>query len=196
MILRVIAGLVVGGALGALAGHFGRCSSGTCPLTSTPIRGALYGGVMGCFVALTMAGNGLRSEPQEVVGEEDIVKIEGVEQFDGTVLKAEQPVLVDFYSDHCGPCRRLAPTIGKLASNYKGRAVVAKANLDGGRNGKLARRYGIRGIPAVLFFHKGEVVEEIVGLRGEGDYAGVLDRLLAEAGHGDGTPQGASDSEL
>ena len=69
----------------------------------------------------------------------------------------------------------------RLAGRYEGRAVVAKANLDGGRNAELAKRYGVRQIPTVVFFQDGEEVERFVGLRGEEDYAKVLDRLLKDA---------------
>ena len=91
------------------------------------------------------------------------------------VLKADKPVLVDFYADWCGPCRMLAPTIEKLAKQYEGRVIVAKVNVD--HLGQVASRYGIQGIPAVVVFDKGKEVQRLVGLRPAGDYTKVLDKL-------------------
>ncbi|MBP7052055.1 MAG: thioredoxin [Phycisphaerae bacterium] len=102
--------------------------------------------------------------------------INSAEDFDARVLRASQPVLVDFYADWCGPCRTLAPTIEKLAERYAGRAVVVKVNVD--RLSELAGRYGIQGIPAVLFFHAGKEVERLVGAQPERAYSEVLDRLI------------------
>ncbi len=70
----------------------------------------------------------------------------------------------------------LAPTIEKLAKEYEGRALVYK--VDVARLPQLANRYGIRGIPAVLFFHKGKEAERLIGLRPQREYTQVLDRLI------------------
>jgi len=83
---------------------------------------------------------------------------------------------VDFYSDSCPPCRRLAPTIEELAREYEGRAVVVKVNVVNVPD--LARRYGIQGIPAVLFFVGGEPVSRMVGLQSKDAYTKVLDGLV------------------
>ncbi|MCL5279114.1 MAG: thioredoxin [Planctomycetes bacterium] len=101
------------------------------------------------------------------------------EEFESAVLKADKPVLVDFYADWCGPCRMLAPTIEKIAKEYQGRAIIAKVNVDS--LPALARQYGIQGIPAVLVFNKGQVVQRLVGLRSQSDYAKVLDKLVGQA---------------
>jgi len=203
MIMRIAVGAFIGAGIGSVAGHFGKCSSGTCPLTATPVRGAMYGGVLGVFLALTLTAPGRRDVasskvPANVGGSaarskavvvpdtgsavrenaEVLVHIGNSKEFDERVLRAVVPCLVDFYSDSCPPCRMLGPTIEKLAERYAGRVLVCKVNLDGGRNADLARRYGIRGIPAVLFFQDGKEVERYVGLRAEGDYADLLDGLL------------------
>ena len=82
--------------------------------------------------------------------------------FDSTVIKATSPVLVDFWAEWCGPCRRLAPTVDALASDYDGRVTVGKLNVD--ENPNVAGRYGIRGIPTLLLFKGGQIVESVVGL--------------------------------
>ena len=81
--------------------------------------------------------------------------------FDQEVLKSEQPVLVDFWAAWCGPCKMIAPSVDKLAESYAGKLKVAKVNVD--QNGATPSRYGIRGIPALLFFKGGKVADQIVG---------------------------------
>jgi thioredoxin 1 len=81
--------------------------------------------------------------------------------FDQEVLKSEQPVLVDFWAAWCGPCKMIAPAVDKLAESYAGKLKVTKVNVD--QNGATPSRYGIRGIPALLFFKGGKVADQIVG---------------------------------
>lgn len=83
--------------------------------------------------------------------------------FDNEVLMSPLPVLVDFWAEWCGPCRMLAPVIDELAGEFKGRAKVGKVNVD--TNPSIAERYGIRGIPTLILFHKGAIVEQIVGVQ-------------------------------
>jgi thioredoxin 1 len=85
-------------------------------------------------------------------------------------------VLVDFWAEWCGPCRRLAPTVDALASEYDGRATVAKLNVD--ENPNIPGRYAVRGIPTLLLFKEGELAETIVGLRGKDDLAKLIERHL------------------
>ncbi|HTJ30412.1 MAG TPA: thioredoxin [Acidobacteriaceae bacterium] len=81
--------------------------------------------------------------------------------FEKDVLQSEQPVLVDFWAVWCGPCRAIAPIVDDLATTYAGKLKVAKVNVD--QNGATPSRYGIRGIPALLFFKDGKVADQIVG---------------------------------
>lgn len=81
--------------------------------------------------------------------------------FEQEVLQSEQPVLVDFWAVWCGPCKMIGPIVDQLAESYAGRLKVAKVNVD--QNGATPSRYGIRGIPALLFFKGGKVADQIVG---------------------------------
>jgi len=188
--LQLIVGLFIGGSLGALLGYFGKCTTGTCPLTANPWRGGMIGALIGGLFAFSAGSS--RSVAQPVapaapVGTEAPVAdsqpagplhIGSADAFEQAVLKADKPVLVDFYADWCGPCRMLVPTIEKLAQQYQGKAIVAKVNVD--NLSSLASRYGIQGIPAVLIFDKGKEVQRLVGVRSQGDYAKALDKLVGQ----------------
>src|SRR4029434_7404495 len=94
-------------------------------------------------------------------------------------------VLVDFWAEWCGPCRRLASTVDALASEFDGRATVAKLNVD--ENPTVPERFAVRGIPTLLLFKEGELAETIVGLRSKEDIANMSERHL---GAGNGRSQG------
>jgi thioredoxin 1 len=94
--------------------------------------------------------------------------------FDQSVIKANQPVVVDFWAEWCGPCRRLAPTIDELATDYDGRVVVGKLNVD--ENPAIQSRFSIMGIPTVLIFKGGEIVEQVVGLADKSALKKLIDK--------------------
>ncbi len=81
--------------------------------------------------------------------------------FEQSVLRSDQPVLVDFWAEWCAPCRMIAPRIEKVAEQYEGRARVVKVNVD--ENPVTAQKYGIKGIPTLILFSEGKEAERIVG---------------------------------
>ena len=93
--------------------------------------------------------------------------------FESEVLQSNQPVLVDFWAEWCGPCRMMAPTIDVVADEYAGKVKVGKVDVDS--NGDTAMRYNIRGIPSLLLFKGGRVVDQRVGAVGKSDVQKMLD---------------------
>src|ERR1051325_3512617 len=93
--------------------------------------------------------------------------------FDTDVLRSNVPVLVDFWAEWCGPCRQMAPTIDVVASEYAGKVKVGKLDVDA--SGNTAMRYNIRGIPTLLLFKEGRVVEQRVGAVGKSEVQKMID---------------------
>lgn len=176
--MTLILSVGVGAALGAALGWLGSCSSGTCPLTATWWRGAIFGGLLGLFFDASAA--------RDLAGGRELRRTDGPVQpvreadFDAAIRQAPGPVLVDFYATWCGPCKRLAPVLSALAGEYAGRVKFVKVDVD--RDPALAARYQITGVPTLLWFHQGRAVARLTGAPGARELRERLDAWLAAAG--------------
>lgn len=98
------------------------------------------------------------------------------DSFDADVLKAEHPVLVDYWAEWCGPCKLIAPILDEVSRDYGDKLQVAKVNVD--ENQEIASKYGIRGIPTLMLFRNGAVVATKVGALSKSQLTAFLDNNL------------------
>lgn len=96
--------------------------------------------------------------------------------FQAEVLGADTPVLVDFWAEWCGPCRMIGPALEELATEYEGKIKIAKVNVD--ENPSLPAQFGVRGIPALMMFNKGELVSNRTGAAPKASLKGWIDETV------------------
>ncbi len=96
--------------------------------------------------------------------------------FDADVLQSDKPVLVDYWAEWCGPCKMIAPILDDISKDYGGRLQIAKMNVD--ENQAVPAKYGIRGIPTLMLFKGGELVDTKVGALPKAQLTAFLDRHL------------------
>lgn len=97
------------------------------------------------------------------------------DSFADKVIKSSQPVLVEFWAPWCGPCKAMTPTLEEISTEYEGRVVVAKMNVD--ENAHTPVEYGVRSIPYMAFFKNGEIVDTVIGAVSKDKLAEKLDKL-------------------
>ena len=156
--LSLVGSLLIGGSVGAALGYFGKCSTGACPLTANPWRGALYGALLGLMFHFASGRGGSTPSNESTPN----VKRISESQFEAEVAPAASPVVVDFYAPWCGPCKILSPMLDELAGPLTNRVKFVKINVDEAT--ALAQRLEIQGLPTLMFFKGGKVVDRLVGL--------------------------------
>ena len=187
MITKILLGALIGVAIGAVAGYFGRCSYGACPLTANPLRGAIYGAIMG-----TLLASALSIQPKERPEGSDIVQVENksdpnVEKLNASgsplmesltketflqkifnyeqnkewKFEGELPCIIDFYADWCGPCKMVEPILKELAEEYQGKLNIYR--VDTQAQPELATAFGIQSIPSLLFVPLNDKPQMAVG---------------------------------
>ena len=107
----------------------------------------------------------------------ELIKHVSDTSFEADVLKSEQPVLVDFWAEWCGPCKAIAPSLDELAGTYDGKLTIAKVNVDDNQN--IPAKYGIRGIPTLMVFKNGQLAATKVGALTKAQLTQFIDQQLA-----------------
>ncbi len=97
-------------------------------------------------------------------------------EFESAVLQGDKPALIDFWAEWCQPCKMLAPTVEEIAGEYADKVLVGKLNVDD--NPATATKYGIRGIPTLLLFKGGQVVQQLVGVKSKAEIKKVIDENI------------------
>jgi len=152
-ILFIIAGTAIGGALG----YFGKCSTGTCPFTSTWWGAAALGAVLGLLLSNFFAGVPKTSEDIA-----NVIDINSTVEFETAIKDAgDKNIIADFYLNTCPPCRKLMPELYALAKKYPNELIVLKINAT--KNKELSTKYQIQAVPALFHIKNGETVARSQG---------------------------------
>ncbi len=171
--MSLILSLVVGAGLGAVLGYYGKCSTGTCPLTANPWRGAIYGMVLGLLFHSALGRNGAGSAAVSSAN----VKAVNQAQFETEIAQTNRPVVVDFYATWCGPCKRLSPILDELAGPLTNRITFLKVDVD--QSPGLAQRFSVEGVPTLVFLRDGKELDRQVGLTSKEALKARLNSLAA-----------------
>jgi len=187
MIVRLLLGVLIGGLIGACLGYFGKCSSGVCPLTANPYRGAIYGAVLGALLTSVFwsrsqenpqSSNVVRvnNEPnsnaevlkkgrrplvESLTKESFLQKVFNYEQNKEWKYEGELPCIIDFYADWCRPCKMVEPILQELAQEYQGKLNIYRVDTQAQQ--ELAAVFGIRSIPSILFVPLNDKPQMAVG---------------------------------
>ena len=154
---KMIVGLLIGAAIGGVIGYFGKCSTATCPFTSTWWGAAILGAVIGAFISNFVTG--VQTTPE---GLTNVIDIESSTQFEEIVSGAgEKDVLVDFYMNMCPPCKKIMPVIYSFAKDNSENLIVLKVNAP--KIKELSVKFNVSGVPALLHLKNGKEVSRKVG---------------------------------
>ena len=182
MFARTIAFVLIGAGLGVLLGRTRACTDGACPLTSTPTRGAVWGGFLGLVMAMTITG-GSRPLIGAETGPSDPLAKPYVDVADGTAFREEVlehagAALVYFHAPWCGVCRTYGPIFDKVARAKAGQARFVKVDTD--KAPELAGTYGVQYLPTTVVFLEGKPQGRFVGVASERELTEALDSAAGE----------------
>jgi len=164
-VLKLLAAVVLGSGFGALVGSLRSCPDGGCPLTSTPFRGAFWGGFIGLMAVLSLSGCPRSETTQKETSanpQAGVLEITKQADFDREVVKYQGKVLVDFGAPWCGACQSYKPIFHKAAEQFADSAKFVSVNTDNAAD--LAKKYNIEYLPTTILFENGAVKKKVVGL--------------------------------
>ena len=202
MVIRILFGVLVGGVLGAVLGYWGKCSSGTCPLTANPYRGAIYGAVLGALLTPIFW-----PKSQESPRSSNVVHVNSESDLNAKVLDAKEiaivepltkdsflekvfnyeqnkewkfegklPCIIDFYADWCGPCKMVEPILQELAQEYQGKLNIYRVDTEAQQ--ELAAAFGIQSIPSILFVPLNDKPQMAMGALPKGTLKKAIKEVL------------------
>jgi thioredoxin 1 len=171
--MTLISSILIGAGLGLVMGYYGRCAPGTCPLTATPGRGAIYGMVLGFLFYVALGRNGAGSVSESTAN----VKLVNGAEFESAIAQTTNPVVVDFFAPWCGECRRLGPVLDEVAGSLTNQIRFLKVNVE--KSAPIAEKYNVEGIPTLMFFQNGKASVLQVGLVSKADLEARLRSLIS-----------------
>ena len=149
--------IIAGAAIGAAFGYFGRCSTGTCPFTSTWWGGAVFGAIFGMLISNFFAG--VPKTPEDVT---NVIDISSTAEFNTAIENAgNKNIIADFYLTTCPPCRKLMPQLYALAKKHPEDLIILKINAS--KNRELSGKYQIQAVPALFHIKNGGTVSKRQG---------------------------------
>jgi thioredoxin 1 len=171
VMLKLLAIIGFGALVGMAMGYFGKCTSGACPLTANPFRGAGFGALIGLLVVMSQGGG--RLFPHEPHAPSPYIRhVPDLVALEALLATSQVPVLIDFFADWCGPCRRLAPELAALAEAWKDNAIVIKVNVD--NQPDMAEHFRVSAIPDMRVFVGGKQRDAVVGFRPKDELHAIL----------------------
>jgi thioredoxin len=175
-LLRIAIMVAVGVGLGALVGKQGSCSDGTCPLTATAPRGAMWGGLLGLMFAVSLSPGSRSSEAVDLASVEHVISVTTPVDFQEHVLDEPGVSVVYFHADWCGACKSYGPVFVRVAAAQSESAHFYEA--DTGKAKELSRNHQVEFLPTTLVFVNGKEYDRLVGAASEAALSDAIGRAV------------------